>query len=231
VLPPFHEKPKKLSFFSREPIELCWLKKADMNLLVDIESFDREKINLDSARFKINLDSGHLAIESGRVVFPKGEITLDAHLDLEKDLTLSVKASGKNIDPMHQFSIQQTKLKKAFNASLDIDIDITSSGASEYALFANMDGNIYINLKNGQIRKKPFDMLFTDLVGWTIGKTRGKKYIDINCGIADYRITKGVITTNAFFIDAKDFTITGEGTIDLAKEQVAYVFLPKKSQD
>jgi len=226
--PAMDERTGKLSFFSREPLELDWLKKVDMDLLVDIASFDHEKLSLESARFKIDLDSGRLAIKSGKFIFPKGEITLDAHLELEKELKLSVMASAKEINPWHALSDHQTELEQNFNADLDIDIDITTSGANEYELFANMNGDLYILLKNGKIRKELLDMLFTDFIGWTVGKTIGKKYIDINCGVMDYRIKQGVISTNGFILDAKNLTIAGEGTIDLAKEQIAYVFIPKK---
>ena len=37
-----------------------------------------------------------------------------------------------------------------------------------------------------------------------------------------------MVTTRAFLLDAADLGVSGEGTIDLGKEQVDYVFLPKK---
>lgn len=214
--------------FSREPLTVGWLKKVDMDLLIDIASFDKERMNLESAQFRIDLESGSLDVKSARFVYPKGEINLDVLLELEKDLKISVNASGENINPWQTLSMRQPDIKDDFNAELDIDIDITSSGGSEHELAANMGGSIFLILKNGKMRREPLDMLFTDLIGWTIGKTIGGKYIDIDCGVADYRITRGLITTNAFIIDSKDITIAGEGTIDLAQEQIDYVFLPKK---
>ncbi len=216
------------SFFSREPLTVDWLKKADVDLFVDIASFDKQQMTLESAQFRVALESGRLSIESARLAYPKGEITLDMRLELEKDLRISVKASGKDINPWLTLSIQQPNIKNDFDAELDIDMEITSFGKSEYDLVANMEGDIYVILKNGKMRKEPLDMLFTDLIGWTIGKATGQKYVDIDCGVADYSITRGVITTNAFIIDARDITVAGEGTIDLSQEQIDYVFLPKK---
>lgn len=216
------------SFFSRSPLELNWLKKADMDLLVDIASFDQETTNLESAQCRIGLESGRLSVESARLVYPKGEVKLDLHLELEKDLKIRLKASGESINPWMALSMEQTKHKNTFDTELDIDVDITSFGTSEYELLANMDGGVYIILKNGKMRKELLDMLFIDLVGWTLSKTIGNKYVDINCGVGDYRISKGVINTNAFFIDTNNITVAGKGTIDLAQEKIDCVFLPKK---
>jgi uncharacterized protein involved in outer membrane biogenesis len=178
--------------------------------------------------FRIDLESGRLAVKSARFAYPKGEINLDVLLEQEKDLKISIKASGKDINPWLTFSMQQTDMKNDFNAELDMDIDITSSGKSGHELAANMEGDVYLIIKNGKMRKEPLDMLFSDLIGWTIGKTIGDKYVDIHCGVADFSITKGLVTTKAFIIDSKDITIAGEGTIDLGQEKIEYVFLPKK---
>lgn len=223
-----NEPLEALSFFPREHLAVGWLKKVDMDLLVDIASFDKERMNLESAMFRIDLESGRLAVKSARFAYPKGEINLDVLLEQEKDLKISIKASGKDINPWLTFSMQQTDMKNDFNAELDMDIDITSSGKSGHELAANMEGDVYLIIKNGKMRKEPLDMLFSDLIGWTIGKTIGDKYVDIHCGVADFSITKGLVTTKAFIIDSKDITIAGEGTIDLGQEKIEYVFLPKK---
>ena len=44
----------------------------------------------------------------------------------------------------------------------------------------------------------------------------------------DFTINDGVVATRAFLIDTDDYTVTGEGTVDLGQETVDYVMLPKK---
>jgi hypothetical protein len=46
--------------------------------------------------------------------------------------------------------------------------------------------------------------------------------------VVDYSIEEGIISTEAFILDAEHITITGTGTIDLGGEKVEYVLLPKK---
>ena len=78
------------------------------------------------------------------------------------------------------------------------------------------------------MRRSLIDLLFVDVVGWSINFVKDSKYVPINCTIADYSIRKGVVSTDAFFIDTKNITVTGEGTVDLGKEEIDYVFLPRK---
>ena len=78
------------------------------------------------------------------------------------------------------------------------------------------------------MRRDLVDLVFVDIIGWAWTKTSNNKYYEFSCGVADYRIDRGLVTTRAFLLDASHLAISGEGTIDLGKEQIDYVFLPKK---
>jgi hypothetical protein len=92
---------------------------------------------------------------------------------------------------------------------------------------ANAQGEFYVTMKHGKISRSKLDLLFVDIVGWASERVK-QRYFDINCAIADYSIRQGLVSTNAFFMDTEDITIAGEGTIDLGREQVDYVFIPRK---
>ena len=83
-------------------------------------------------------------------------------------------------------------------------------------------------MQNGQISAPLVDLVFADIAGWAWKKTKGRKFDDIDCGVADYSIEQGVISTKAFILDFENATITGGGTIDLGGEEIEYVLLPKK---
>ena len=87
-------------------------------------------------------------------------------------------------------------------------------------------------MRNGKLSAPLADLVFWDVAGWAWKKATDKNFYDITCGVADYTIDKGVISTKAFILDTKNITITGAGTIDLSREQVDYVLVPdKKSLD
>ena len=219
-------KPKVL--FSKDPLDVTWLNNVDTDIMVEIASFEKGEATFESARFKFLLDTGRLSLSPASLIFSSGDVNLEVNLNAKKDLGVRLKASGKGINPWQTLSMQDSGMKDAFDADMDVDIEITSTGGNSHELAANMDGSIFLLIKNGKIRKNLMNMLFVDLIGWSMSKTIGGKYLDIHCGVADYTITKGVVSTNAFIIDAQDIAVTGEGTIDLANEKLDYVFLPKK---
>jgi len=222
------EKDDSPYFFSRESIDFGWLKKIDVDLSFDIKSFEKERSRFESAYFKIDLESGHLSVRPARLNFPQGKLEFDLLFNMENKSRLNIKAIGENINPYQALSMEQAKTKDDFDADIDVDIALTAMGKSEHELISNMDGDIYMVIKNGKVRTELADMLFVDLIGWTFKKTIGDKYADINCGVIDFNIKKGVLATDAFFIDTEDITIAGEGIVNLAQEQIDYVFLPKK---
>lgn len=213
-------------FFSRKQMSFDWLKKADVELSVNLESFDKEWSQLESAKLEITLKSGRLSLNPVTLVYPKGRLEVIAELDAQAHPQVNFKAFGQEINPW--LALDMLESKTTFDPELDVDIEVMSSGVSLHELAANLQGSVYLTIKDGKVRKELLDLIFVDLVGWTISKTLHEKYVQVDCGVADYHIDKGVISTTAFFIDTKGIAIAGDGTIDLGQELVDYVFLPKK---
>jgi hypothetical protein len=212
--------------FSREPIDFSWLKKVDLDIAIEVESFAQESFLANSAQLRVGLQSGLLSISPAGLVYPKGKLDMDLKLDARDHPRLTFKALGENLDPWRTLNIQQEK--KRFAARLDIDVSLTTSGLSSHELAANSQGRIYITMQNGKVSAALIDLVFADIVGWAWKKTKGRKFDDIDCGVADYSIEQGIISTKAFILDFETGTITGGGTIDLGGEEVEYVLLPKK---
>ena len=225
------EKKKKTSkkepVFSREPIDFDWLKKVDLDIAIEVESFAQESLLVNTGQFHVGLQSGLLSISPAALVYPKGKLDMDLQLDARDHPRLTFKAFGENLDPWRTLNIQQEK--KQFEARLDIDVSLSTSGLSPHELAANSEGRIYITMQNGKISSSLINLVFADIAGWAWQKTKGQKYDDIDCGVADYSIEEGIISTKAFILDDFDaVTITGGGTIDLGREEIEYVLLPKK---
>jgi len=151
---------------------------------------------------------------------------MDLQVDARDHPRLTFKALGENLDPWRTLNIQQEK--KQFEARADIDVSLSTSGLSPHELAANSEGKIYITMQNGKLPAPLVDLVFWDVAGWAWKKATNVRYYDFSCGVADYSIEEGVISTEAFILDAEHITVTGVGTIDLGSEKVEYVLLPKK---
>ncbi len=225
------EKPRKDKIFSPDPINFNWLKKADLDLSLEIDSFDDQRSQAQSGLFKFSVQSGELKISPARLVFPKGELNFDIELDVREQPKVRLEAYGKNLNPWLALNMESSAANKDFDTDLDIEVKVTSSGLSEKELAANLQGEIYLNMKNGKMRRSLLDLVFLDFVGWTVSKVARDKYVDVECGVADFSIKDGTMDTKGLFIDVKAISIAGEGTIDLANEEIDYVFLPKKKSN
>ena len=214
--------------FSTTPIDFSFLKIADVDLAVNIKSFDKKRSSLESAKMNITLKNGELSFNQAQLVYPVGKIDFDAGLSTKGKPKFHFKAYGQNLNPWRTLDMQQSSNQYEFNADVDIDLALTASGVSEHELASSLNGDIYLTTKNGKIRRSLLELVFVDLVGWTASKVSDDKYSLVSCGVADYSIHHGLINTNAFFMDTKNITITGDGHIDLGKEQIDYVLIPRK---
>ncbi|RJX28603.1 MAG: AsmA family protein [Desulfurivibrio sp.] len=222
------KKPAATPIFSRKPIDLHWLQRADGNLTVDILSFDRERFKIESARLTLINQAGRLTISPARLVYPQGELNFALQLDGQGTPRVEFTALGTDINPWKTFGPPGAKPARDFEADLDVDVNLTSTGTSAHELAANLAGKIFLTVINGKIRKQLLDLVFVDLIGWSASKVMGEKYTDLDCGVADFRVKDGILSTNALFLDSKNIAIAGQGDIDLGDEQLDYVFLPRK---
>jgi hypothetical protein len=223
-------KKAKQPVFSREPMDLDWLKKVDVDLAVDILSFDRANSEALSASARAVLKSGRLSVGPATLVYPKGQASLDLQFDAGDQPRFSFSLSGENLDPWRGFNFEESKTRGQFkskDAEVDVNIALASSGKSRHDMAANTQGDFYVTMKHGKISQSKLNLLFVDIVGWASDQAK-RRYDDVNCAIADYSIEQGLVTTNAFFMDTDRITIAGEGTVDLGREKVDYTFIPKK---
>lgn len=214
--------------FSRNPINFDWLKQLDLNLLLDIESFDSDINTAESAEFQVKLESGHLKINPAVFKFSKGQLDMNLSLNTNGKPEIKLKAFGKNINPW--LGINDSRVKDHFisDVNIDIDIELHAQGTSQHELVSSMNGELHVIVENGKIRREHMELLFIDLIGWTTRKATDHQFYDLNCGVMDFTLQNGLISTRGFILDTNSIAITGDGKINLSEEQLNYVFIPKK---
>lgn len=216
------------ALFSREPIDLGWLKTFELNLGVHVASFDPASSPARSADVTVTVHSGLLKAGPAVVTYPKGQLKLALSVDARDKPQFTFRAYGKDIDPWRDMPRWAQANEAGFGAAMDVDIHLDASGRSVYQLVSSLDGGLFVTSTHGKISRSLVDLLFVDIAGWAASKISDSKYLDITCGVADFTVKNGVASTRGFFLDTKNITITGDGDIDFGKEQINYVFIPKK---
>ena len=214
--------------FSRETLDLGWLRRFDLALGVDIVSFDPQDSEAASAGMTVSLQSGVLKLDPVTIEYPKGELALTLAVDARREPRVQFTLYGKNLNPWLEIAGQDKSPTMGFDADLDADIRLAAVGNSMHALASSLDGELYITVRHGKMRRSLLDLLFIDIVGWASSHVTRQGYAEVVCGVSDFSARQGIVSTNAFYLNMKEINITGEGDIDLGKESVDYVFLPKK---
>ncbi len=212
--------------FSRAPLNINWMRKVDLDIDIKAASFDEKYALADSGATRVVLKSGKLAIDPFRFVYGKESLDISLLLDANDIPSLTFKAFAEDLNPWKHLDPEHRKTGSSPNVG--IDIDINASGNSEHDMASSVKGKGIITMEDGQISRNMMNLVFVDIIGWATTSVSRDKSEKINCGVTDVVIDEGIVTTRAFLLDTDDITITGEGTIDLGKETIDYVMLPKK---
>ena len=106
-------------------------------------------------------------------------------------------------------------------------MDIKSHGKSVGALLASANGDFGLIMSGGQISN-----LLLEVIGLDAGEIikflfAGDKNVPVRCGVIDFDIKKGIMSSEAFVIDTTDTKIVGEGQISLVEETIDMKLSPQ----
>jgi AsmA family protein len=113
----------------------------------------------------------------------------------------------------------------AGNGTIGGSAYLTGTGDSVAQILGHGDGHATLFLQNGG----SVSALLVDLVGLQMGDAMLSALgipvkTQINCLIADFALTNGLLDTKTFLIGTKAANILGSGTVNLASEQLALQF-------
>lgn len=109
--------------------------------------------------------------------------------------------------------------------NVDVDIHLTSTGASEAEVRRHLAGDIKIVGGKGEMAGNAVNLWGGDLLTSILKGPEAET--KITCTVADFNVRNGIASSRAIIIDTPRVTISGKGTIDLVKERVHITFTPK----
>ena len=111
-------------------------------------------------------------------------------------------------------------LNKASIGQVNGLFDLKGSGDSVGRMLATSEGKIGLVAAGGQISRLMMEKAGLHLWEMLQLNLSGDELIELRCAIADFDVKAGVLRPNALVLDTQVTTISGSGTIDLAREQV-----------
>ena len=97
---------------------------------------------------------------------------------------------------------------------------LSTTGNSLRRMAEHLDGDLGFVLSDGRLGETALELVAVDLGEALVAELYGDKAAPIRCLVGTFDAADGRVTARNLLLDSDDVRITGEGTIDLASEQV-----------
>lgn len=213
--------------FSQTPFDLGGLQQIDAELDIRIDEVVGARANIDRVSGHISLQDGRLRISPLSYLHAGG----NAHLELELDARASPQGRlwlFTDAVPLSSL-FESTEAKTTISGDLSLDVDLESRGHSPHEMASNLQGHFRMMAENSRIPRYNFDLVTEDILGWAISKTTSSRNeARLDCSIANISVDKGIAQSNTLIIDARNYTITGNLSLDLGRETIDLAILPQR---
>jgi len=185
----------------------------------------RKALPLDNMVAHLKIEGGKLTVQPLDFGFAGGNIVSRVALDARKEpVTSEASVQFKRL----RLKRLMPTVEMADNSSGEIggSAEFRSSGTSAAKILAGLDGRLGLAMDGGEISN-----LLLELVGLDGGEIikfllAGDQRVPVRCAVGQFAIDDGLMKTEVFVIDTQDTIIRGDGTIDLAKEELDLTLRP-----
>ena len=158
-----------------------------------------------------------------------GKMTSTIKLDGSGEGKQAIKATAK-------VSARQIKIKELFPSipemkatvgQINGDAQLSATGNSVATLLAASNGEVKALIDEGTVSKMLLEQMGLNIGNIVLTKLFGDKQVKLNCMATDFQVKNGLMQTRTFVVDTEEAVITGDGTINLANEQMDLTLNPK----
>lgn len=112
---------------------------------------------------------------------------------------------------------------------VDMDVDVTGSGASVREIMAGLNGSSNVEMGPGRINNRFAEIVLADLVKLLTFSGSGDSS-NLNCMVVRFDFKNGLATSKGLVLDTNGATIVGDGKIRLDSEQLDMRMDPRAKQ-
>ncbi len=211
-------------------IPSAWLEKFDLELSVNVTDVLTESVDVGDIDIKASVKNGRLELPVQAILFG-GHAS--ARLELShKDLRAHARLIVRDLDYGRWLKVWQ--ITDTVEGHVDLGFDLTGHGSTLQALLADANGAAVF-------ASGPAHLADTDFGLWGAGVTSGllsittkalglKKSTEFNCIVWPFNVSNGVARSEAILMDTSKMTITGEGTVNLANEELDIMLRPARKK-
>ncbi len=174
------------------------------------------KVSLD-----LDLKNGVLNLNPISFGFSRGDLSGQIKLDASGKVPRTDADLRLTNGRLEEFITIRNDGKPAIEGAIAARLKLTGYGDSVHKAAASSDGAVTIVIPQGRIRQA-----FAELLGVNASKglilllSDSNKETSLRCGLADFKVSKGVLTAQQVVFDTGVVLAKGSGTIDLETERM-----------
>jgi len=184
-----------------------------------------QALPLHRLQARVRLQDRELSLEPLAFELAGGQVS--GHLRLDgraQPLRGQLKLQLRGLDLA--LLLPKLELGDASLGRLSGDAELSGTGASVGALLASADGRLSVVAQNGRISRLLMEQSGLHLLEILRLNLTGDQTVPMNCVVADFAATKGVLQARALVLDTTVNTVLGSGQVDLAQETLDLTFTP-----
>ncbi len=215
-----------VKLFEREPLlSFAALRAADLTLQLDVDKLIGRNIAIEKLDVDVQLEGGRLRIQPAHMAYATGATDMSFSVDASGAApTFALQFSGEDMDADDLAAYAHEPI--ILSGSLNLVVDLQSTGVSAHEIAANLTGNVSLALENGKIWRM-IDLLSKDVFDTLLTAADTRTYTDMRCFLGHVSFDKGTGTVDMLYIDSPKIRARGAGTFHLADETMDLVISPE----
>ncbi len=209
--------------FPAKPLPYRWIGKIDIIAKLAADELVRGDTTLQAAALEGAISAGRLTLDSLRFGYAGGQVAMKGTGDVNPAVPAwTLQGSARRLaggEALHRL----LGLSMIGGGQADADFSLAADGRSLREIASSLDGNVGVNLVDGQIDD---DMMRLVLTGLTQAVAAGDRGAQLRCLTAIFDFTDGLGPSRTFVADTGAAVVVGDGDINLRDETINMIFEP-----
>ncbi len=201
------------------PLELERLRATDLEVTLNADRIEAPRLPLKGMKVRFDLKGGVLNIDPLAVTLADGTVDGAIHIDARNDVpVVGVKLNLRNLS-LRQF-FRNSRFEKHTEGRFGGRVQLDGAGLSLADVLASSNGKLAVILAEGKISLLLVEVSDLDLAQALPLFVGSDKPTPIRCGVADFRISDGILGSEVVVLDTGDSRLVGNIDIDLKHERI-----------
>jgi AsmA protein len=209
------------------PLDISRWPSLDADITLRVQTLlSRQALPMNALFTRLVLVDSRLALEPIAFDWAGGQVTARLVLDGRRPpLRGQVRATLRGV-ALAQLLPASGATRGLDLGRLDGDAELAGQGASVGRMLAQADGRVNLVGRGGQVSRLLMEQSGLHLLEILRLSLSGDETVRVNCAIANFEVTHGVMQSRKLVLDTSVNTLIGQGGIDLSTETMNFLIVP-----